>query len=60
MELTDTGHEIIFEALQDIVNKAEAGIHYEQRSVLHEIRALSLFSLKILKNESLIIRRKDG
>ena len=59
MEITDKGYELITEALDDIVNKAIAGIQEKSPVVaLHEIRALGHFALKILRNESLITGRK--
>lgn len=59
MEITDKGYELITEALDDIVNKAITGIQEKSPEVaLHEIRALGHFTLKILRNESLIPGRK--
>ena len=59
MEISDKGYEMITEALDDIVNKAITGIQEKNPGVaLHEIRALGHFTLKILRNESLITGRK--
>lgn len=59
MEITDKGYEIITEALDDIINKAIAGVQEKNpEASLHEIRALGHFALKILRNESLITGRK--
>ena len=59
MEITDKGYEMITEALDDIVNKAITGIQEKNpEGALHEIRALGHFTLKILRNESLITGRK--
>lgn len=59
MEITDKGYELITEGLNDIVNKAITGIQEKSPEIaLHEIRALGHFTLKILRNESLITGRK--
>lgn len=59
MEISDKGHEIVTEALDDIINKAITGIQEgKAEAALHEIRALGHFTLKILRNESLITGRK--
>lgn len=61
MEITDKGYEIITEALDDIINKAVTGIQTDSAlSNLFEIKALAHFTLKILRNESLITGRKTG
>lgn len=59
MEITDKGYELITEALDDIVNKAITGIQEgKAEAALYEIRALGHFTLKILRNESLITGHK--
>ncbi|UTC46131.1 MULTISPECIES: hypothetical protein [Treponema] len=59
MEISDKGYEMVTEALDDIINKAITGIQEKSPEVaLHEIRALGHFTLKILRNESLITGRK--
>ena len=59
MEITDKGYEMVTEALDDIINKAITGIQEKSPEVaLHEIRALGHFTLKILRNESLITGHK--
>lgn len=59
MEISDKGYEMVTEALDDIINKAITGIQEKSPVVaLHEIRALGHFTLKILRNESLITGRK--
>ena len=59
MEISDKGYEMVTEALDDIINKAITGIQEKSpEGALHEIRALGHFTLKILRNESLITGRK--
>lgn len=59
MEISDKGYEMVTEALDDIINKAITGIQEKSPEVaLHEIRALGHFTLKILRNESLITGHK--
>ena len=59
MEISDKGYEMVTEALDDIINKAITGIQEKSPEVaLHEIRALGHFTLKILRNESLITSHK--